>query len=315
MANEVKVYALGGTGINLVKNIPFSGNAPAGVAQVKVDYIDTSSANVGENNQVLVVNGSGSGMVRGTNYAILKEEIKEIFLSKTPSEMNILVHSASGGTGSILGNLAAKENLSNPNRDVIVMLVGSRGSEIEVKNTISTIKTYASISKEIGRVIPVVFFENTPETPRGLVDQSVNSAIAVLTVLFSGQNGELDKMDLSNWLNFNRVSEYAPDISGILIQTQPQMKKGWVPISMVTLADRDNSINSNLAVKLHKVGFVERGVASNLSMETPLSFINTLGYIPEVLKQYEDLLANFKSLDVVKVASIDTSGSKDGVFL
>ena len=59
----------------------------------------------------------------------------------------------------------------------------------------------------------------------------------------------------------------------------------------------------NLVKNITFSGNAPAGVASNLSMETPLSFINTLGYIPEVLKQYEDLLANFKSLDVTMYLS------------
>lgn len=312
---EVKVFGLGGTGINVVKAMNLKDTKEFGIARIQTAYIDTSNANTQNAQDVLVLNGSGSGMVRSTNYATIKDEIKEILLGSPASDMNILVHSASGGTGSIFGNLMVKEILANPSKDVIVVLVGSRGSEIEVKNTISTIKTYAAISKELNRTIPVLFFENTPEVPRGMVDNNVRGAIAILTALFSGDNQELDKKDLSNWLNYNRVSEYGADLSAIVIQSTPTMKKGWVPVSMVTLADRENAVSTNLAVKMHKMGFIDRGVATTMSMELPVSFINVLGFMPEILKQYEELLNSFKSLDVVKVSSIDTSGSSDGVFL
>lgn len=207
--NKVAIYCTGGAGINIGNLLSQAPLSNQGFATPQLYYIDTSDSNLRRTKidmeQVfLFENVDGSGKVRAENHAVISKNILKIIQSFPPTTFNIIVCSASGGSGSVIGHSLAVE-LRKRGEQVIMVIVGTTGSHIEIENTMKSLKSLDSMAEKMNKPVVVHYLENSESTPRHRVDAQAVEALVMLLGLFSGQHRELDTADLKNWLNHPKL--------------------------------------------------------------------------------------------------------------
>jgi len=242
---EVSIYACGGMSLNIVSELESSRNeSVVGFAKVHLNYIDTSRSNLINKklpieSTYIFENIDGGGKVRGLNYEIIAKSVKGILLQLKPSEFNIIVHSAGGASGSTIGSVIASE-LKARGHQVIVIMVGSTDTRIEIENTIKTLKSYESIAIKRNSPIVMHYLENSRAVPRQEVNKYVKRAISLLTGLYSGENAELDTADLKNWANYCDISGTDPCLASLnFVCNETELDSAGTVISVATLASPD----------------------------------------------------------------------------
>ena len=224
---SLSIYGCGGTGANLVQNFVTLDNKPGKpfFAPAVLNVFDTSHSNVVEKdniNRFIVPGLSGAGKERAYAYKGVNDHVVSTLNEHRPSDFNIVVFGAAGGSGSVLGPLVAQELLTR-GASTICIVIGTTGSEKETNNTIKTLQslqTMAMNGHTNGRPIPMIYLENGNvrgvdfdddyRSPRTEVDLAFNKAIRRLGVLMSGNHAGLDKTDLINWLDYSRTHATIP---------------------------------------------------------------------------------------------------------
>lgn len=289
--NQVKIFACGGSAINIVAELEnLRTSTEPGFANLVPCYIDTSRSNlaskrIADEHVYLFEGTDGSGKVRSTNYEAIVKNALAILQKFKPSAFNIILHSGGGGSGSTIGPVLASELKARGER-VIVIVVGSTDTRIEIENTLKTLKSYESIA--MMRKSPVVmhYVENSKTNSRFAVNSQVKHAISLLLGLFSGQNAELDTADLSNWLEYLGFSGGSAQLSSLnFITDQKDMEKIGHVTSVATLAALDMNTRMDVTPAYQCVGYVpdnwKMGTPNSLQLiaETPIHYAISTDFI------------------------------------
>lgn len=321
---KLKLFAAGGAGCNVASQmLKYANKQNHGFAEIDVVFIDTSKSNIDSNipeAQTYLVDGlDGSGKLRASNYQALNECSKEILHMFKPGDVNVILSSASGGSGSIIGPILASELLDR-GETVIVITIGSTSSRIEVENTLKTLKSYEAISQL--REVPVVmaYRENAMDKPRSAVDSDVLMMIMIIASMFSGNNRELDKSDLRNFLNYHKVTSYTPKLSLLdFFSKEILVGKNQALVSLVSLIDERTSSDVEVPAEYQAVGFVPAATREILNTDLPLHAAVISGYYNGVADRLNKRLAVFDEIrQVVVEKSIAEKGiatTRDGIVL
>lgn len=325
--SKLTVYCCGGLGVSIgskfIKNL---GKVSESFAEICPVFIDTSKSDLNDaipNDLVYLVQGlDGSGKKRDSNYQSVKECSNEILHQFPPSEVNIVIHSASGGSGSVISPVLVSELLS---RDVltIVITVGSVSSKIEISNTINTLKSYDVISKKRGLPVLVSYKENNKNSPRNKVDGEIQSTVLMLAALFSGNNRKLDMADLKNFINYHKVTSYDPKLSMIdFFSKDIIMTKGLSLISVATLVDDKTDYELDTFVEYQAVGYLPTKTEDNadgVNIDLPVHmcvigeyFSGVVGKLEGLLKDYNE---NRKAVIERSITDADVDSTEDGLVL
>ena len=233
------VYACGGTGINIAAALTKFESKP-GYADLKVTYCDTSDSDLNHlkpnPSSVFLVDGcDGSGKVKKENYDKIKDSIPALLVRHEPGDINVIVFSGSGGSGSMFGPLIMSELMAEETPCIAVMIATSE-SKVSVNNTLSTIKSLDGISEK--RRVPMVasFFSNET-TVDTKVDEGVRNLIRALAVLYSGTNRSLDSKDLLHWVRFDKAIDAHPAVAMLRVVTGTELREKGVldPVSVASL--------------------------------------------------------------------------------
>lgn len=223
MRNNLTIYGCGGAGINTA--LAYMGSAeainpPVGTAKPSHVLVDTSYSNVDIDDpkqadvfyRISDAN-VGSGGLRGENLDPIRRGMKDFLIKHPASEMNIVVFSASGGSGSTIGPVLIQELLSDTDDKTLVAVVYVDWStELRTRNSFNTIRTLENIAERLGKSI-VIFPVNNEA--RGVADMVALQAIYHLAILFANTHAELDNADIYNFINYNRVTSYPPKVASI----------------------------------------------------------------------------------------------------
>lgn len=309
MSKIAKIYACGGAGTNVALGLEkYQGIETGGLCTLDINYIDTSRSNLRDGidgSRVYVLDGKdGAGKKRDTHYNAIYERRNEILLDHKPGDINIILHSCSGGSGSVIGPVLVSELLDRK-EPVIVLMIGTSDSRIETENTAKTLKSYESISKN--REVPVIacYNENSQDTPRGAVDVQIRTAALVLAAIFSGQNAELDSSDLYNFLNYNKVTSFKPRLAKLdFFSGKVELPKDQSLVTLVTLAKPGDDTTSTIPVEHQSVGFTSREALEVISIDMPIHAAIISGAFNEVLESLEKKIA---SNDEVRRSRVEKS--------
>lgn len=301
---KVVVYAAGGAAINMTKSLyrpQVDDSQDEGFAQLQVVFLDTSKSNlpkVLDERDYYLIQGigdaeiDGSGKVRNTNYAAVAMAIPDIQHRFPAGDLSVVVHSASGGSGSVAGPALCSE-LLNQGKSVIVIQVGSTTCEQEIRNTINTLLSYQGISTKRSKPVVSLYYENSKETPMTENDAQVRLAILLLAATWSGENHGLDSKDLENFLNYDRVSKYPSALTGLKIYTggqQPVLSKGQAVSSVVSLIREGEDADPGLIVGYHSFGTLSQGASEAIKIETPIHLHTVQGSFSDVVVQLQEKL-------------------------
>lgn len=292
--NTIKLYCAGGAGINIgtyFSNAPDNGEDKAKIVPV---YVDTSKSNLSKtipDESIYLIEGlDGSGKVRSENYEHITGCVLDILQQHRPGDLNIVLSSASGGSGSVIAPVLVGELLQ---RDVpvIVIVVGSTDSRIELENTIRTLKSYESIAQMKKTPIAALYFQNSDKKPRKAIDADVHRAINVLSVLFSGNNDELDSSDLRNWLKYTKVTSFESHFCNLeFFSEKVNLDKQHHAISVATLCEAGGDSSTGTIVEYQCVGVIK----SKPDFKLPLHVVILTGAIDAV---HKELTQSLKTID------------------
>lgn len=321
---KLNIYCCGGAGTNLgAQFTQYSKKQAPGFAEIETYFIDTSKSNMNPSitadNIYLVDDLDGSGKKRDTNYVVLSERAKEILHRFKPGDINIILHSASGGSGSVIGPILTSELLSRGIL-VLVVMVGSTGSRKETENTLKTLQSYEMISSK--REMPLVAFyrENSRDKPRGHVDSEIHTAVVMLAAIFSGANRELDTADLRNFINYNKVTSYSPKLSFLdFFSGEVMLEKGQSLVSLVSLVDDKTTSDISIPVEYQTVGFISDATMKLITIPLPIHACVIAGYFNQAVHKLDEKLKMFdeaRSVVVEKsIVKSNTDSTHEGLIL
>ena len=193
-----------------------------------VTFIDTSEANLTEGFDaakcyripVPATEGrpqrGGAGQDRRRTASIAMPHIAPILDRVGQADMYVLIFSSSGGTGSVVGPLLARE-LMRQDQTFVCVTLGEATTTKFLNNTIDTLKSLENISLNQQKPIVMSYFQNIPGVPQRNVDEEVQFVLQSLAALVCQHNEDLDESDIHNWLNYNNILPLPPQLSTLAI--------------------------------------------------------------------------------------------------
>lgn len=285
----MRIYAAGGMGVNVTSF--FEGTfdtVEPGFSQTKPCYIDTSRSNLKpgiDPEHIYLLDGvDGSGKVRRENHEQIYKSIKNVLQKHPPMDFNVVVFSASGGSGSVFGPLVLGELLER-GASTVAVVVGSDESGITATNTLNTIKSLEAIAKRTN--LPVVmFYEHNDKTmKRSEVDDICKNTIAALSVLASRQNAEVDSTDIRNWLQFSRVTSVTPRLALLnIFYSNEDAAAIEHPISIASLYASPDDPHLDRAAEYGCVGYPRY----KLKHHKTLHAVTSVDGIPQIVKRMQN---------------------------
>ena len=314
----IKIYACGGGGINVGKTMQGYKNAISGAADYSITFVDTSKSNLastgGDNNAYFIPNLDGSGKLRAENAAEIQKVALDIIQKHKPEDVNIIISTGAGGSGSVIAPVLARELLLK-DKLVIVFNIGSVVSKIEATNTVNTLKSYESIARHIGIPVPVVYMENNKIHKRDEINAKVIDFIGELRMLFSGQNGELDSKDLYNLLRYTKVTEAPASVVSLSLSNGVDLlnELGQVITVASLTVDTEEAIFP-IPAEYRCNGIVPEVISRGAMDNNPTFFVVSDGIIQQAIRNIDEVIENFSSqrASAVGFESILGDKSADG---
>lgn len=205
---KIKVYGVGGAGISIVTPYVKGVEVASGFSDMDVVLFDTSHSNVLPNvpkEKFFFVDGAedGSGKDKSVNVRAIKTAIPRMLSSSgfEPEQMNVIVGSTSGGSGSPSLHLLAEE-LIRQGKNVAIIAIVSYENGKNASNSYKTLIGLHRLAESTGVPIPVKIVRN--ELDRHVADEDARAFLAEFSLLVSNQHLELDTKDIEHFLNFTR---------------------------------------------------------------------------------------------------------------
>ena len=196
---SVTVIGCGGCGINMVRRS--LGNLRA---CAKYRYIDTSYSNVQSGEEVIVVDGEGSGGVRAELAAKILKKVAAISSEDIHlADINIVVFSMSGGSGSVLAPLLIRE-IKRRGKLVVAMAVASSESLGHTDNLHKTLQSLENDATKFDICLPISIFDNAV-SGKTAVDMLMPTKLNELVDILTLPTIELDKTDRLHWINVQKT--------------------------------------------------------------------------------------------------------------
>lgn len=239
MKNKMVIYGCGGTGINVVSPyITTPLEEKPGYAKVEAFLIDTSESNINTTKVrnafykiKLEKDAEGSGSIRAENAPEIMQQVPNFISEKHPGDINIVVASANGGSGSTIAPVLASE-LIKRGKPVISILFLDDNNLKSIENAYRTLVSYDSMAKKAG--VPFITLL-IPNVSIKEANEVAEEYISMLAMLFSNENHGLDNADLRNFLNFTKVTGAAPGVASLMITDKLGEKYNRNPLSLAML--------------------------------------------------------------------------------
>lgn len=309
--NNVRVYVCGGGAGSIISNGLQNAVYPTiGFAQSHLCYIDTSDSDivgkVGDEQCYLFKGKDGSGQLRKTNFDDIVAYTKEIVQKFPAGDLNIIVASMAGGSGSAISHELARELLKR-NEQVIVLAIGSTHTKNFLRNTISTLKTFDSVCQTLDVSIAMYYRQNPSRGDtsytRASVDDDICKMVTRLHVLYSGQNGKLDSKDLEHFLNFGIHSNFRKGLVALNCHQQDVIDGvvGHNDITVASLlasADTDPAYYNPASVpaEYQTYGVLPEGIDQQVVDQLPMHFVLSEGFLHDTLDVLEVELSKIQDV-------------------
>lgn len=301
--SNMTVYACGGCGVNIGRAIK-----DLNIDIYFIDGSDSNMRNVDQDKVFLVPEMSGAGKKRSITHEHFLPVAEDVLIKFKPStNLNVVVSSISGGSGSIAAPAIVKELISR-NLPVIVIAVDSHNSVIEIQNSVNTLRTYKGVSSVTKKSVSLFYIENTN---RKEADQRAAQFINLLTVLTNkDKTEECDVTDLYNFINFDEVTDNKPSVAFLEVgQNEPvNPEKGVVVASTILMTTDRNAV-------IHPV--VPEYLSTCIITDTDynlddIRIDNTLGRLSKVVDKLEsELKQHADNKKVNKFNDVDVEDDMD----
>lgn len=311
MTGKVRLYLAGGMAANVGFPL-YKAPTPAGYADVNACFIDTSLSNIRDkvgkdikDEDIFILDDvDGSGKLRSSNAGKIQENIKSIIHKYPPEDVNIVLFSLSGGSGSTTGTLIMKELLEKE-QTVVAVVVGSEESKITIENTVKSLQSLDHVSRMVHKPVVVAWYHNCNATPRTANDQAITQLINALTILCSKANNELDTADVANFINHQKVTSVQEGISFLYVTAdREQAEKVEYPISSASLYTDPGVTPAAITPEYSCVGFTPKEVIQS----NELHFIITQSDVKPTFDKLNKRLAEFTESSSARVTSSSLGG-------
>lgn len=312
----LKLYVCGGAGITIGSTFEhYRGHEELGMAEIDTVYFDTSKANFKANmpaEKVYLLEGEGidgSGQERKQNAAAIMKRGKEMLQRHKPGYINVVVSSASGGSGAVIAAALTNEMLA-ADEMVINITIGVADSGNEIKNTLDTLKTFEGLVAANKKTVPVAYFENSKETPMSKVDELVTELIVAISVVFSRQNEGLDTRDVYNFVNADRLTSYGIHAVGLESYAGTLSKADHADtITLVSAVVNKDHRGFDFVVPYANFGVLPASVTTDITSQAPIHLVTKAYPFNSISAHLKGLLAE---MEAAANASIAQSEVLDG---
>lgn len=306
---KMMIYCCGGTGINIGKYFTTyreKEGLSSGFAKMQAVFIDTSKSNLSSEinqDELYVLEGlDGSGKIRAENYREISESVHDILMKYPPGDINIVLSSGGGGSGSVIAPALTSE-LIKREKSTIVAMVSSTDSRIEIENSVKTLKSYEAIAKLRETPVVMLHYQNSSETSRSSVNTELQEDVVRLAALFSRQNKELDSADLRNWLIYTRVSKNEPRLVFLDMKdgqnNRIESNRAHI-LTVATLAYEGMPTNIGSPVDYQCVGYIAPENEGSIKLSGPSNYLILDGMIGDVYNKLAEALAAIDEQNLAK---------------
>jgi hypothetical protein len=280
MTKKIVVYCCGGTGVNIGKEIVklsqtrLHAEDQTPYAEIEVINIDTSESDLrrhtNRENTYLFRDMDGSGSDRSMNADEIRDTIPEILNKFRPGDLNIVLNSCGGGSGSVIGPFLIASLLAEEEQTIAIGVTNS-DTVSRLRNTVRVLRSYEGVAVNAGRVLPVMLHHGDKDSENN-INQHIVKDIKTLSMLFSGDIDRLDSADLKNWLNFTKITGGEVGAVALKIVTDPKNITEEMHIcSVVSLTNNANQpVKFPRTMVYHPVGILADGNDSVKTMHFAL---------------------------------------------
>lgn len=241
MKKDLQVYAVGGCGLKVAhKHLDVA--LVKGHAKPSVAVLDTSKSDIDfdiSNHQIshhFIEHVDGMGKDRALAFKVISPEIGPFLDKHPPGNVNIVIGSISGGTGSVGILLVLKELLSR-GENAIAMIIANNTNEREAINSLSAFNDLNKIAKDVNRPVPFMYYHNTNPSkngeeqklayhanavPQSVVNKLLQTDYARLCCMLSGDHIGIDSKDVTNFLNYTNVSKTPAKVIELYTTTEEE---------------------------------------------------------------------------------------------
>lgn len=223
--STLRVYACGGTGINLAAQWMLSGKSPA-AKTAQVIGLDSSKNNLPPEQLFKVehlegMRGGGKDSKR--IYPGAADFLSSVISQHKPGDFNVLLFSSAGATGALFGPLLFRM-LTEKNYRVVCVIVGDTSSDVEHSNTVKAFKNLDNQRRALD--IPVCFdyILNSRYKNRGEANSAVIGRLDLLSCFLTDEHEESDFEDISNLLTYSKFGKATASLTKIDFYHQGNIK-------------------------------------------------------------------------------------------
>jgi hypothetical protein len=286
----MKVYLCGGTGVNIanaIKTMSASPDSMTGMANIELVLIDTSNANLTNANakdSVYLFKGiDGGGKHRGDIHPVVSPKAFEILEKFPAGDMNVVISSLGGGSGSVIAPCIMRELLKQ-NKLALAVGITNNDSKIEVENTVDTMGSYEGLARTLKKCVVLAPFHNNNSAGFADVNTLVANLVMLLAVLSSRQNHGLDSADLVNWINFDAVTDVSPRLMGLMHATnKTEIGDDIHPITVATLGNHGDDVRPSWVPDYQAVGYIAEGC--DAITDSPAHFVVADGVVQRLYER------------------------------
>ena len=297
MNKTTVVYGCGGAGINITSRYLMSDN-DVNFTDFKAVAFDTSRSNLnkhnfGEENTYLIPNMDGAGGKRGFGIDEIRRHIEPMLNKHQPGDLNIVVASSGGGSGSSMGPLTAGK-LLNMGKDVIFILLECGHNRVHLKNTKATLETLYGVSSKSSSNLAVVVI---PLDNQSVQNKRTHNIISTLSMLWSGNNEALDSQDLHHFLHHTVHSGISGKINLLTIyQNAEDVSKSIQPISIASIYKDREMEQIHPSCIYHTHGFNELNDHASDQYHFVLSEADLMPFVNSIDKAISEIESSINSV-------------------
>lgn len=239
---KFKLFGCGGCGINITSRYQRDGLFRDSFEALGLDTSDANIDGLTNLSVELVPGATGSGSDQSKNVDRYEAFLHKVITQYEVGTVNILVYSASGGSGSSMGPTLHRMLLE---RDipVISIIVGDNTTITEATNTVGTLLNLNKHT-ETGKPVVFSFYENTRENTHGKVNSDIVTFIDTLRIMLGNENRRIDQTDIYHLFFYNRVVKAAPVLSCLEVISGDEAEVyDRNAVAAISLYDQEDSIS------------------------------------------------------------------------
>lgn len=282
MANgKIIVHCCGGAASNIANKVlaPIA-ELGDGFADLIFNYIDTASdlltRDVPEGYKWKIETSQhgkaaidGSGGERRTNAADIMASIGKYlderkYTKMVPNEFHLVVCSASGGSGNVIGGLMI-DRLLESNIPSVLLVVGDSSNGYYATNTLNSLASFNAIATKRNKSLGVIYANNHTvgngklKQGKDDVNALMQSYVTTLAMFLSGSNHDIDSQDMRGIIDQSnyKTIQINPGLYGLQFFTKEVKKiENSIPTVGRTLTLEDIDFDINVKLLHHKAGIV-----------------------------------------------------------